>query len=525
MPNKKAGKKHNKKKTSCVSLNLLNSLHCSGFLTGEMNRKVVYETASRDPQTELPIVVVDTTALPNPEDLASIFNDVPQYVDMLPKKIDFVVLFLASKAPRKPNIAFLHKLHASLDRDLKKRVKRVYVVHAKWYTRALNRALTPIISPKFAKKMEHAKNLSELAKILDITSIDFSPAVFFDDFEFTEKGDLGLVRVPKHCRPVFGERLPLRQCDYWQAALAYLSKAPLDDETFTPISRASQEQKDSVSVLLGAVKREQRLRLADYGPFVVLAVLKQYMATLPTPIVDLRTVPLPISSSQEYIDRCISRLSHAALLHLQDLITWLKTVKSVRLDLVAKSLGPSLIGSERVNREDFTVATEFLAVLIEHWDSEPKSANQEFVKQQRSVSMEYAKPVPPAPRRVHTDNTSHQQSTPPQTPPTPQTPQTPQLPSEKVRSEPSAIPSVLQEITESSTINRSPPKHETLTIVKSSNKPANESQFKSTSAAHRPRDLPSEVPAPPRPEPRIPHKKAFGRIAEIIKVYDETQWA
>ena len=40
----------------------------------------------------------------------------------------------------------------------------------------------------------------------------------------------------------------------------------------------------------------------------------------------------------------------------------------------------------------------------------------------------------------------------------------------------------------------------------------------------RPRDLPSEIKHNIRQEPRVPNKRAFGKIAEIIKVYDESSW-
>ena len=566
-----------------------------------MNRTVVYQTSARDPVTELPIVIVDTTALGTPDVVPSLDMDMPAYLQAMPQQVDFELVFLTSRAPKMPHIAWLHKLHALLDRDLKKRIKRVFLVHANWYTRALNRAIAPIVSPKFAKKLVHAKNLSELSKHIDITAIDFSPKVFLDDTEFNDDDEIGLIRIPKHCAGFFGERLPLKPSNYWCSAVAFLNMGNISEEVFIPISRSSQQEKDMVSVLKHAVKREQRLKLSDYGPHVVLCVLKEYMVTLPVPIVDIRTIPLPVTASQEYIDRCLSRLSTAAVTHLKDIIQWLQTLSHINVELLGKSLGPSLMGMKRVSREEFSIAARFVILLVTYWDlTDLNSLNraneqEELADQRRKLLDPHMNQSVPAVSGQHphmpqdpqsyrllgsvpnleeagrTSNPSLIYSQKPRIPSvpvalalgdsdvlhTPDNQNAPLPPAPRNKTLKTQDSKALSRKASNSTIP-SPafdnPADETAFNMRDIKNALSDSSSNSSSSSSkgnkenknddsmhntqhldpkdllqrvnivRPRDLPSEIKHNIRQEPRVPNKRAFGKIAEIIKVYDESSW-
>lgn len=419
-----------------------------------MQRPFIYHTQTRDAISHLLVTVIDSTTMPLDRKLPDLEAEIPFLLKDFPCN-DLVLVVFASQAPRAPQVHWLRKVHAKLSRDFKKSILKVYVVHARWYTRAFNRALAPIVSQKFASKIKFVRDLTELSHYMDITTLDINPAVYRDDLSRFDSNKDGVISVPKQSNSIFEMPLPQSRSSFWRAAFVYLNKCHIDEQVFVPLSRMTETETELTQVLVNAISREQRLRLCDYGPVVVLATIKEYLLCLPKPLVVFDEIELPLRITVEYASSVISRLDNSKILHLDDIMSFSRALDHVDQTLIAKSLGPAIMKLRNPRKEEMAIASRLFKLLGNHWEDLVSDDDKDFASSM--LERPERKPLSPL---LHD-----------------------KLPQP---SPASTKPQIFQNHT-------------------------------------LPRNMPSETQSFETCKVRVPNRKAYGKVAEIMKLYEGNQ--
>ena len=91
------------------------------------------------------------------------------------------------KNDSQPSFNWLAKVYKMLDRNFKKNLKALYVVHPSTFFKLLWQFIKPLISSKFLKKVNYCNTLNELAKFIDLNDLKIPPEVKSYDYELTSK--------------------------------------------------------------------------------------------------------------------------------------------------------------------------------------------------------------------------------------------------------------------------------------------------------------------------------------------------
>lgn len=269
-----------------------------------LSKRIVYRSETFDPATRLPLVIMNSTAFPKaPEDYTS--QLMAKLINLLPND-SYVLVFFACGAPNKPSWSWISKIYNMLDRQVKKRVGKVYVVHESWWVRAVTEMFRGIVSSKFKNKITHGmlfcllkkafeyllnffssnycltlnmymcicvfliftlahlivvSNLSELAKHIDITLINIPPEIYLHNLKAEST-----ITIPRHHLPIFG--VPLRKegqkviyPKMWKYCIEYLQVTAHVTRNVFQV----EENKDLLYILRDCYDRGQLLDLDDYG--------------------------------------------------------------------------------------------------------------------------------------------------------------------------------------------------------------------------------------------------------------------
>lgn len=447
-----------------------------------MSRLLVYNSGAHDAFTGLPVYVVDTTALAEDGTLPDPETEFKMHLNELPKTGEFVIIFFASGAPKIPQVNWLRRAHSEVPRELKKRMVKVYVVHANWYTKAIHKALSPIVSPKFSRKIKFISSLSEMGREVDITAIDISPAVYLRDLDSSDSPVLGALPVPKQCNSIFGMPLPEYPTAYWRAALQFLGAVSINERTFFPLSKSTDLMIEMCAVLSHAVRREQRLRLFDYGPFVVLAVLKEYLVSLPEPLINIESIEYPLEFTRKYADGVLSKLNAAQRRHLAELFVFFSRASEiVDYRLIVRSMGPAILGLRNPNKQDYAISVRLLSILFDA-GIEPSDIH-------RDIGIKEVSPSQTPQPTVRSNNNETKRS-------------------------------FSDNLSVSSGTSSSQWTGHSRSVSASTQSTFGDMiEYKI-----KPSNMPSEVDFAEKRTPRVPNRKAYGKVAEIIRLYDESHY-
>lgn len=296
---------------------------------------LVQRTYAVDPGTRLPLVLVDTTQLggklPTEAEFKEALSELPQE--------DHVIILFASGSP-KINFPWLQKSYKLFTRSVRKRIRKLYIVHENWVYKTLQKTVGNMISPKFVSKIVYIKSLTELAKHVDITVINISHNVYIHNLTVESE-----IVVPKHTLPVFGAPLPPEMSPLWKKCLAYLWE--IDALGYKGSAKIFGRTGGSpyVWVLREAFDRNQLLQLSEYGPQLVLALMKLYLFELPKPLIPVKVLAEPFVADKNYVKAVLAKMDFSSRLHLESWLKWLHHIQNswdITVNEVAQAIGPSL---------------------------------------------------------------------------------------------------------------------------------------------------------------------------------------
>ncbi|PVU99476.1 hypothetical protein BB559_000681 [Furculomyces boomerangus] len=110
-----------------------------------------------------PLIVFNSCLLPDPQLISN--NDLLNYVKEKMKDVvskNYSLVFFAGGIKYKPSWGWLLSTYQSLERDYKKNLKSLYVVHSTLWTRMLFNIFGTLLSNKFFKKLVWVNNLKHL---------------------------------------------------------------------------------------------------------------------------------------------------------------------------------------------------------------------------------------------------------------------------------------------------------------------------------------------------------------------------
>jgi Rho GTPase-activating protein 1 len=329
--------------------------------------RIIHLSDTLDPSTRLPLVVVDSTALP-PPDSDRFSQCVSSAIAKLPKS-NYVLLFFACGAPSKPSWSWVAKTYAMLERPTKKRIKKIYVVHESWWVRAMIEMLRGVVSSKFKSKIVHVSSLSQLAQLIDITLINIRPSIYLHDRKIQDQ-----ITVPRHPTPVYGLPLHISQegtfiaPQVWSDLMNYLrAVAPQTKRIFRPT-----DSPDLLCILRDCFDRGQLIDLDDYGPYLAASALKLYLYQLPSVVLPVGAILLPIQDTHEYCLDIFNSLSEPSRVLLGELLDLLALIVVNQLktnqtpSTLAACIGPSLMGLSAVSKESISIGVRYTRNLIEY---------------------------------------------------------------------------------------------------------------------------------------------------------------
>jgi hypothetical protein len=265
--------------------------------------KCFYRSATFDPESTLPLYVLDTTFLPSSLLKSTASNDVENtklnsFVDKLLAQLpseDHALVILtngfyqadASKDGSGIKVPLnIMRLLKQVPTDKKRFLRKIYIVHSSWLLKSLLEIFTKFITSASNKPtVINCENLTALAKVIDITKLPISLHTYMVDKVQYRNSKIVLSR---HFPPLYGRpltiytlhnttatesALPLTQfARIYNNLVAYLSNDNLDVtltlDDWTTIVRCSgipSETKITIDILSECLKREQCITLSDYS--------------------------------------------------------------------------------------------------------------------------------------------------------------------------------------------------------------------------------------------------------------------
>ncbi|KAK6524254.1 hypothetical protein TWF694_005910 [Orbilia ellipsospora] len=190
----------------------------------------------------------------------------------------------------RPTWSWFMQAYSLLGRAVRKRIKKLWIVHERTWVRITLEMLSGVVSQKFRKKVLHVSNLTELALEVDITKLNIPPAVYLYDKQIFGTITLqGFPPVPQFGRMPFTPESPID---------APLPQVLTDASRYIRLHCLSYEglfrkvpSTDLLDIARDAYDRRQYLHLSDYGANVAAGLIKLYYRVLPDPIIPTYCYP------------------------------------------------------------------------------------------------------------------------------------------------------------------------------------------------------------------------------------------
>ncbi|RVD89261.1 uncharacterized protein DFL_000277 [Arthrobotrys flagrans] len=304
-------------------------------------------------------------------------------------------------AKSRPTWSWFMQAYSLLGRAVRKRIKKLWIVHERAWVRIMLEMLSGVVSQKFRRKVLHVSSLTELALEIDITKLNIPPAVYLHDKRVSESIQLpGFPPVPQFGKMPFTPDSPVD---------APLPHVLTDASRYIRLHCLAYEglfrkvpSTDLLEVAREAYDRRQYLHLSDYGPNVAAGLIKLYYRTLPEPIIptycyeeieekfgDNSKTEDTVSSARSILTQSLPKVSCRLLLrHLLPLLALVAShsqANKMTASNLAICFAPSLLRSEdimldaKMSRGGVAKLLECLITNIEQFapkmpDRQPKPA-------------------------------------------------------------------------------------------------------------------------------------------------------
>lgn len=372
--------------------------------------RIFYKTDLRDPTTNYPIYIFDTSYLPSPETIN--YNEfLPVMMNNLPVKPYVLIMFSCglNKISWMWGVKFLKNfLTSNEERDLKNLVK-IFTVHDSWFIKSISSILYNFNSTKknlqqldrlleaFSMNNElmmldtsnvdqshtmviHCKTLSELSHYLDITNLKISLNIYRHDDQIAD-----LVLSMRY-NPILNPLITLNMYKHpiFHHHLYQIFKIVENNCNKVELLFYKPGNKLKCDILYQCILRNQLIWINDWDLYSIATVFKRIIMELPFPLINIDWISLPMHDDFEYtfntFTKIISNLKKSLetvhydqllmqILDMLDKIIANNEITKHTSVTISKSLSYSL-SHELVsnNTTNIQIINRFLKNILEYWN-------------------------------------------------------------------------------------------------------------------------------------------------------------
>lgn len=371
--------------------------------------RIFYRTDLRDPTTNYPIYIFDSSYLPSPEHIN--YNEfLPIMMGSLPIKPYVLIMFSCglNKISWIWGVKFLKLfLTSNEERDLKNLVK-IFTVHDSWFIKSISSILYNYNSTRknlqqldrlleaFTMNNElmmlntpnedqshtmviHCKTLSELSQYLDITLLKISLNIYRYDNQIAEL--VLFMRYQPILNPVV--TLNINQHPIFHHHLYQIFKIVESNCDKVELLFYKPGNKLKCDTLYQCILRNQLIWINDWDLYSIATVFKRILMELPFPLINIDWISLPIHDDLKYtlktFKKVITNLNNSPeTIHYDQLLFQIldmlyKIISNNEITkhtsvTISKSLSYSL-SHELIsnNTTNIQIINRFLKNILEYW--------------------------------------------------------------------------------------------------------------------------------------------------------------
>ncbi|ORY97094.1 Rho GTPase activation protein [Lobosporangium transversale] len=235
-----------------------------------------------------PMVVICACNLPDPAvvDYDTILRIVLAQLEQFVEN-DYTVVMFSGGALYRPGWKWLFTAYRSLNRNHKKNLKALYIVHPSTWPRLILGTMNSIISPKFGAKVHYIDTLSQLATVVPLNQINIPAAVYKHNLKFEDT-----ITLPEdqqdHANRVFGAPLDRLMGPNGELGLPPFIRDCIQNLIENGLYVEGLFRRSPSSAMLKQVRaaydRGNPVDLSEYDIHISAVLLKLFLRELPEPL-------------------------------------------------------------------------------------------------------------------------------------------------------------------------------------------------------------------------------------------------
>ncbi|QLG70222.1 hypothetical protein HG535_0A01600 [Zygotorulaspora mrakii] len=361
---------------------------------------IFFKSYSVDPISGHIIYVFDSTYLPSPEEVGDkqvydllIDELMDKLIGKLPRGPFSLVVFSSGFSKKKISWIYGIKMFAKLPKELRGFLQKTYIVHESFFIRTVYQVLSnamnikllsinPLQDPQASSEnaephlfshnqsMVHVENLTELATLIDITTLRISLNVYLHDYQFND-----YITLPEayFTRLSSGGVRQYRQLIFDKIFKRLVHEAPSHQLVF---QKPGSYKK--VNILLDIIERNNYIDLSQWDIYSLATVFLHFLKTKTHPLIPIDLIPLPISDDYDYTYMTFCNIIKSN--HYFDLFETIfplfksllqaANVTNHTMRTLSKALTPTIC-QEKVSMttsDRLAVGTRFIGNLLEHFN-------------------------------------------------------------------------------------------------------------------------------------------------------------
>ncbi|KAI5962419.1 ECM25 [Candida pseudojiufengensis] len=281
--------------------------------------RIFYNSNLRDPITNYPIYIFDTSYLPS-TDLINYDEFIPTLMRYLPTKPYVLVMFSSglNKISWVWGLKFIKNFMNNVT-NLNNLIK-IFTVHESWFIKSITTAIYNFHSTKrnieqlnyfldslTIESRQQPKNyqtivipcgnLSELSKYLNITNLKISLNIYKYDLQLENEINLKL-----KFNPIINPHVTLNPLNHpilYHHIYQLLNIINLNC-CKTELSFHKPGKKINIDILYQCITRDQLISINDWDLYSISSTFKRILSELPYPLIPINQIPLPMKDDFEY---------------------------------------------------------------------------------------------------------------------------------------------------------------------------------------------------------------------------------
>ncbi|KAI5954328.1 ECM25 [Candida jiufengensis] len=392
--------------------------------------RIFYNSNIRDPITNFPIYIFDTSYLPSTE-LINYNEFIPTLMQILPTKPYVLVMFSSglNKVSWVWGLKFI-KNFMNNNNNLQNLIK-IFTVHESWFIKSITSVIHNFQSTK--QNIEHinnlldsftieskkssktfqtvvipCSNLSELSKFLNITNLKISLNIYKYDLQLENEINLKIkfnptinphVTLNSNNHPILYHHI------YQLLNIIELNCCKTELIFYKP------GKKVNIDILYQCILRNQLISINDWDLFCISGTFKRILSEIPHALISVNSIPLPIQDDFEYTQSTFNIIisSHRQsqetenydqlLLQLFDIFNKLIVNESKtkhNITSITKCMS-HCISQEVVStdKSSILIIQRFMKNVLQYWDklhtNHSYKSIQEIIKVERSNQTDFEK--------------------------------------------------------------------------------------------------------------------------------------